>query len=232
LVIPMLKNNLELKKASILYFGKKKCIEEWNILNKYNLDKNSLYGEELPLKIAEPPLEAGNIDDYLQASMKIADKINENNLINKDIFYILKKLLIELPNLVINPSKYKIIFSDDHCKWQYYTIPQLKELFKIIVQEENMGNKSSLNELMSEVFCLYMELKECRRYNEDKSFSRIGKDYEIINMIKKLIQRRESKMIVGTHSSFERNMFQREIGRLGLADLFLNVIPRSSLRLG
>ncbi len=219
LVIPMLKNNLKLKKASISYFGQKKCIEEWNILNKYNLDKNSLYGEGLPLKIAEPYLEAGNIDNYLQTSMKIADKINVNDLINKDIFYILKKLMAELPNLVINPSKYKIIFSNDQCKWQYYTIPQLIELFKVIVQEENMENKSFLNELMSEVFCLYLELKECRRYNEDKSFSRIGKDYEIINMIKKLILGHESKIIVGTHSSFERNIFQREIERLGLADL-------------
>ena len=136
LVIPMLKNNLKLKKASISYFGQKKCIEEWNILNKYNLDKNSLYGEGLQLKIAEQYLEEGNKDNYLQTSMKISDKINVNDLINKDIFYIFKKLMAELPNLVINPSKYKIIFSNDQCKWQYYTIPQLIELFKVIVQEK------------------------------------------------------------------------------------------------
>ena len=127
-------------------------------------------------------------------------------------------MIIELPNLVINPSKHKIIFSNDYYKWQYYTIPQLIESFKVIVEQENLENRSLLDELISEVFCLYLELKECRRYNEDKTFSRIGKDYEIIDLINKLIQKNEGEIIVGTNSAFERNIFQREIERLGITD--------------
>jgi len=216
LVVPMLKSNLELKKASVSYFSKKRCFEEWNILNKYNLDKNSLYRDDLYIKVMEPHLEEGNINHYLQNSMDVTNKLDKNNLKNKNMLNILIKLLIELPNLVINPSKYKLLYCNDMGKWQYYTIPELIELFKHIVQEERLEIKNLLNELISEIFCLYLELKECKRYDENKTFSRIGKDYKIISLITELIKENESKIIVGTQSTFEKNIFKREIERLGI----------------
>lgn len=220
LVIPMLKDNLELKNASILYFNEKRYAEEWKILNRYNIDSLSLYKDETPINVVEPHLEAGNVDNYLETFKSLAKRINEKDLINRDVFFILRKLSNELPNLVINPSKHKIAYGDKLGIWRHYTVPELLYQFKDIIQEENSENSILLKEMIAEIFCLYLELKECKRCNERITFSRIGKDYAIVEVINKLFENRNgSKIIIGTQSSFERNTFKKEMEKLNIDNL-------------
>jgi len=219
LVIPMLKNNLEMMGRSLLYFSKYKYFGEWEIINRYNIDNFIFYKDQTPIKIAEPPLKAGNIDQNLLASKSFINRINEVTLINKELFIMIRKLLNEIPNLIINPSKYKILWSDDLFNWRYYTIPELLDIFKIKIKEEDFKNRINLKELISEVFCLYLELKECKRPNEDLTFSRIAKDYEIIKMARNLTSTNsDDKIIIATQSSFERNVLKREIENLNIGN--------------
>jgi len=221
LIIPLstLRNNIEVKKASLEYFEKERSEVEWSILEKYNIDRVNLYQEETAI-VPEPPLEAGNINHHLGAARYILSKIEEEKISNKRLYYTIRYLFFTLPNLAINPSKYKIRYGDTLVRWRYYTIPQLLHIFKERLLEEDEEIRGKLKELISEIYGLYLELKECRRYGEERTYSRIGKEYKILEILASAVQEDGNRVKIATYSPIERNLLEEEIARLGLENGF------------
>ena len=211
----LLRSNIEIQRKSIEYFRKiyedgKRRVE---MINKYNIDREYFYENITSIEIVE--LKAGNIDYHLKKAKKVLSVIDENRIKNKRLYYTVKSLLYMLPNFVINPSKYKKLYEDDFVGWRYYTIPQLLEMLRERIHEENEDNIVFLEDLISEIYCVYAELKECRRYGEEKTYSRIAKDYQIFKTIEN-VQNGGNIIIIATQSPFERRILEAETCGLDL----------------
>jgi len=222
LVVPfgtaVLRSNAEIQRQSIdEYF--KKIYEDGKrraeLINKYNIDREYFYENITSVEIVEPVLKAGNIDYHLKKAKEVLSMIDENRIKNKKLYYTVKSLLYMLPNLVINPSKYKKLYEDDFVGWRYYTIPQLLELLRERIHEENKDNLVFLEDLISEIYCTYAELKECRRYGEEKTYSRVAKDYQIVKTIGNA-QNGGNTIVIATQSPFERRILEDDISCLYL----------------
>ena len=223
LVVPfgtaLLRSNVELQRKSIEYFRKiyeddKRRAE---LINKYNIDREYFYENITSIELVE--LKAGNIDYHLRKAKGVLSMIDENKIKNKRLFYTVKSLLYTLPNFVINPSKYKKPYEDDFVGWRSYTIPQLFGMLRERIPEENKDNRVFLEDLISEIYCLYAELKECRRYGEEKTYSRIAKDYQIFKTIGNA-KNGGNKIVIATQSPFERRILEDDISGLHLENGF------------
>ena len=220
LVVPfgtaLLRSNAEIQRRSIdEYFGK---IDEdgkrrAELINKYNIDREYFYENITSIEIVE--LKAGNIDYHLRKAKGVLSMIDENRIKNKRLYYTVKSLLYMLPNFVINPSKYKKPYEDDFVGWRSYTIPQLLGMLRERVFEESKDNIVFLEDLISEIYCIYAELKECRRYGEEKTYSRIAKDYQIFKTIGNA-QNGGNKIVIATQSPFERRILEDDRSGLHL----------------
>lgn len=221
LVVPfgtaMLRSNAEIQRKSIEYFRNIYEDDERRaeLINKYNIDREYFYENITSVEIVEPVLKAGNIDYHLKKAKEVLSMIGENRIKNKKLYYTVKSLLYMLPNLVINPSKYKKLYEDDFVGWRYYTIPHLLEMLRERIHEENEDNIVFLEDLVSEIYCVYAELKECRRYGEEKTYSRIAKDYQIFKTIGNA-QNGGNKIVIATQSPFERRILEDDISGLHL----------------
>lgn len=225
LVVPfgtaVLRSNAEIQKRSIdEYFreiyedGKRRA----ELINKYNIDREYFYENITSIEIVE--LKAGNIDYHLRKAKGVLSMIDENRIKNKRLYYTVKSLLYMLPNFVINPSKYKKPYEDDFVGWRSYTIPQLLGMLRERVFEESKDNIVFLEDLISEIYCIYAELKECRRYGEEKTYSRIAKDYQIFKTIG-YAQNGGNKIVIATQShgtqfSSEKRRLEEDISALHL----------------
>lgn len=221
LVVPfgtaLLRSNAEIQRKSIEYFRKINEDDERRaeLINKYNIDREYFYENITSVEIVEPVLKAGNIDYHLKKAKEVLSMIGENRIKNKKLYYTVKSLLYMLPNLVINPSKYKKLYEDDFVGWRYYTVPQLLEMLREHIHEENEDNIVFLEDLISEIYCIYAELKECRRYGEEKTYSRIAKDYQIFKTIGNA-QNGGNTIVIATQSPFERRILEDDISGLHL----------------
>jgi len=221
LVVPfgtaLLRSNVELQRKAIEYFRKIYEDDEKRaeLINKYNIDREYFYENITFVEIVEPVLKAGNIDYHLKKAKDVLSMIDENRIKNKKLYYTVKSLLYMLPNLVINPSKYKKLYEDDFVGWRYYTIPHLLEMLRERIHEENEDNIVFLEDLISEIYCVYAELKECRRYGEEKTYSRVAKDYQIFKTIGNA-QNGGDTIVIATQSPFERRILEDDISGLHL----------------
>jgi hypothetical protein len=220
LVVPfgtsILRTNVELQRKSIEYF--RKIFEDerkGELINKYNIDREYLYKNITSVEIVE--LRAGNIDYHVDKAREVLSRVDENEIKNKKLYYTVKSLLYKLPNLIINPSKYKEPYGDNFVRWGRYTIPRLLGMLRERIPEEDKGNIVFLEDLISEVYCVYSELKECRRYGEGKTYSRIAKDYKVLEIIEKACKEENgNKIVIATQSPSERNILEGNIDDLKL----------------
>ncbi|MCK4309880.1 MAG: DrmE family protein, partial [Methanomicrobia archaeon] len=72
-----------------------------------------------------------------------------------------------------------------------------------------------------EIYCIYLELKECMRYGEEGTYSRVAKDYKIMELFNKIASNRDDrKCYIATYSPNERNILEEEVNKLGLENGF------------
>lgn len=218
----LLKYNETLKKESLAYF-KSIPREEGPFINKYNVDRPCFYTNITDLELLSPPLVSGNIDRYSESGKFLWNKINEEELRYKRQYYLLKDLLYKLPNLSINPSKYKCLFFDPELGYRQYAIPLIIEKIKeCILDEQNFDNRVYLKRLISEIYALYSELKECKRYGEKDSYSRIAKDYQILRLLCENTKQNDynSNIVLATYTQIEKKILNTEIEKLGFGNDF------------
>ena len=217
---PLLLNNVNLRDATAKYFKNKESCIEWPFLMKYNVDCPDLYQRKRQIKIMKPLLEVGNVDYHFKKAKLFLTRINEEKLINKTLYYKLRRLLFILYDIVVNPSKYKERYGDESTPCRYYTIPALIQIFRSRLSDENKENQIVLDRLLSEIYCMYLELKECKRYKEKRTYSRVAKDFRLLEKVDDMLHEQENETIIlATYSALERNILKGELDQLGLQDL-------------
>ena len=216
----LLRYNTQLQKASLEYFNTQRPDEEKKLLDKYNIDRSFFY--KSMTKPETLPLNSGNIDKYYKNARSLLNKIDEKILFNKWQYYFLINLLFKLYNLSINPSKYKELFYDHTTGHRHYHIPEIIKKIKENISNEETPNKEYLEDLISEIYCLYLELKECKRYGENDTYTRIAKDYQILQLLKQNIGRENDKnnIVLATYSSIEAKILKNETKKLGFENGF------------
>lgn len=216
LVLPfttnILQNNNEIKKQSLKYFNLEEYRPIISLFNRYNVDLPNFYQHDPQIEILDS-LESGNIDDHFEGAQNITRVIDDKKLINKRVYYKAWKMLNIMPDLSINPSRYKSI-SKNNDSWRYYSIPEIIENFESNLEKEHEKNKLPLKRFISEVSSVYDELSQCKRFSEKNSFSRIAKDYKLINIAKNLDD--PENTIIATYSALEKRILREDLDKIGL----------------
>lgn len=225
LVIPwshILLNNPEIKKDSLSYFAK--CNGHpvhKKILGKFNIDSKRIYCRNTKFEVINPILDPGNIDYHYMVANQLLKEINAQSLINGILFSTILSVFYKIPDILINPSKFKYKYRGDE-GYLHYTLPQLLKIFKKRINDEDKSSQRAIKYLLSEIFMVYSKLKERKRYNENVSYNIIGKNYLIKNIIEKdnnWLNINKNKIIV-TYSPGERNILKEEINNLNLETEF------------
>lgn len=208
----LLQNNEDIKEKSLEYFGSGDNRPIIDLLNRYNVDLPSYYLHEKKISILKP-LESGNIDTHFEGAQNITRNIDEKKLINKQVYYAAWNILNRMPDLSINPSRYKRIFKN-YEDWAYFSIPEIIDNFEFNIDKEHEDNILPLKRFISEVDSVYSELSQCKRWFEEESFSRIAKDYELINIAKNIDD--PENTIIATYSAIERRILKEDLNKAGL----------------
>ena len=187
--------------------------EKFDALKNINIDTKNMLNVSNNIEILNPPLESGNLDSYFYESNNIINKdIKYNKIKNKKLFNICKILLYTLPNLVINPSKYKIWYSGKKNR-NLYHIPEILELYENNLEKENDLNKIFLRQFIGNIKAIYHELSKCKRYGEKHSFERIAKDYKLmeIGMNPEKYFTDPKNIIIASFSNSEHTILENQI---------------------
>lgn len=206
---PVILAHKSINEESINYFNEmEKNRKKMELIEKYNIDNRTHYNKLKGREILKPVLDSGNID-YHYNYLKILKKdIQENVLTDNILYYTILSVFYELPNILINPSKYKKYYHYGDIRG-HYTLYDLIKIFR--EQNKHKENELSINYLTSQMYSVYNELSDCKRYGEEISFDRIGKDYRILDIITTENLCNDENVIFATYSPFERNRLQEEI---------------------
>lgn len=216
----ILENNDYLKTISQEYFSNKQS-QELELLNRYNLDSSIFVNKEVNLSIY-PLIYSGSIDMFFANAYSTFKKIDIEKVFNQYSLHRARELLFDLYNLTINPSYLKIAFIINN-KWIRGSIPHFIENFKSRLFMENNKNRFFIYNFLDSLSNMYYELANCKRVNEDLSYSREGKDYILFEMLVDLAKKGE-KVFVGTYLDNEPNIL-KEVLKKGFSIEEESIVP-------
>lgn len=195
--------------------------DEGKIIEKYNLDRPCFYSDDTDISVFEPLVESGNIDTYFLEAKNLLKRVEEDNLRNKKLYYRSLGLLYSLQDLIINPSKYKIRYGDYEIGWRFFTIPEFLEMFQNRLSKENSFNELVLGGYLTQLDNIYTDISKCRRFGEENSYNRIGKDYKIIEIAqnKNDYFSKDHTLMIGAYSNSESSVLKGELERFGIDDV-------------
>lgn len=210
----LLNNNNEIKNESLKYFNSEENIPIIKFLNKYNLDLPNFYEDnEKIINVPKPLLKSGNIDYHYKSAIYLLNKLNKTKLRNKWCCYTPHKLLNELPNLTVNPSKYKCVYWNNDLK--HYPIDSILKYLSSSILNENNKNRMILDSLISEIYAIYFELSQVDRFSEKGVYTRIAKDYKILEIAEN-INFKEDDVIFATYSPNEKTILAEDFKKNNL----------------
>ena len=196
----ILENNEYLKSISCEYFNNIDS-DKFELLNRYNLDSNALFTKKENISIFNQLISSGSIDTYFGSAYSTFKKIDVDNVYNQYSLHKARELLFILYNLTINPSNLKISFKINK-KWIKGSIPHFIQNFKSRLYQENQKNRFFIYSLLDYLSNMYYELANCKRVNEDLSYSRKAKDYILFELLMELSKKGE-KVFIGTYMDTE-----------------------------
>ncbi|QUH22372.1 hypothetical protein HYG87_00620 [Methanobacterium alkalithermotolerans] len=209
----ILTNNEGISIPSLEYYDKKDPVEI-KIIENYNLDRPYFYHNDSDITVFEPLLEAGNIDKHFMEAKNLLKRVLEDQLFNKKLYYRSLGLLYSLQDLIINPSKYKLRYGDKDIGWRFFSITEFLEMFQSRLPKENTFNQLVLGEYITQLENIYSELSKCRRFGEESSFNRIGKDYKILEIAQnKNDYFSDHVLMIGAYSNSEASVLREELER-------------------
>lgn len=216
----ILTNNNGIMAPSLEYYDNVDSSEE-KIIEKYNLDRPYFYSDDTDIRVFEPLIESGNIDNHFLEAKNLLKRVDENSIHNKKAYYRSLGLLYSLQDLIINPSKYKIRYGDKEIGWRFFKVQEFLEMFQNRLSKENDFNQLILGEYITQLDNIYSELSKCKRYGEESSFNRIGKDYKIIEIAqnKNDFFSEDHILMIGAYSNSESSVLRGELERFGIDDI-------------
>lgn len=216
----ILTNNNGIAAPSLEYYNDINATKG-KIIEKYNLDRPYFYSDDNDISVFEPLIESGNIDSYFIEAKHLLKRVDEDSIHNKKVYYRSLGLLYSLQDLIINPSKYKIRYGDYDISWRFFTIPEFLEMFQNRLSKENSFNQLVLGEYITQLDNIYSEISKCKRFGEESSFNRIGKDYKIIEIVqnKNEFFSEDHILMIGAYSNSESSVLRGELKRFGIDDV-------------
>lgn len=213
----ILTNNNGIAKPTMDYYHSVDT-EKAKIIEKYNIDRPYFYSDDKNIRVFEPLIESGNIDRHFLEAKNLLKRIDESSIRNKKFYYRSLGILYSLQDLIINPSKYKIRFGDYEIGWRFFRIPEFLDMFLNRISNENEFNQLILANYISELDNIYSELSKCKRFGEDSSYTRIGKDYKILEIIlnKNQFYNKNHTLMIGAYSNSEASILKGELDKFGV----------------
>lgn len=213
-------NNSNLKNESRHYFeGLNKT--EHDAIKKYNIDQEQNHIKKKNIQILDEKIDSANMDNYFKNLVYIINnKINQDKLVKKNLFYALKHYLYSLSNLSINPSSFKIylkIYSGSlHLSFREFT-----NLYLNALDKENEENQIFLENIIFTLSNLYNQISRRKRYNDEKSYEKIGKDYKILEIAanKKKYFKNNNDLIIATLFRTEPKIINKTIKEEGIENV-------------
>ena len=217
----ILGNNDYLKSNAEEYFSSKSATE-LELLNRYNLDSNIFVNNEINISVHDPLIYSGSIDMFFSSAYSTFKKIDFDKLFNENSIHKARELLFDLYNLTINPSYLKIPFKINNT-WVRGTVPYFIQNFKSKLFMENHENRFLIYSFLDSLSNMYYELANCKRVNEDLSYSRKVKDYILFELLVDLVKKDE-EVFVGTYLDNEPNIL-KEVFEKGCHSKKDSIIP-------
>lgn len=211
---PLILNKQLVKSESVAYFEKmKESLVKKKILNSLNVDMEDFYYKTTHIQTINPLLNPSNIDYHFRIAGGLKKSVNDGLLVNRILYYTILSVFYKLPNLLINPSKYKQVYYGENGP-RHYNLNALLKILREKLSEENEENRLFLKYLIREIYSVYTQLMERKRFNEDISYPIIGKDYLILDLINNHdleSKNIEEKVILATYSPSERNIIKKQV---------------------
>ncbi len=211
--------NSNLRRESLKYFdGIDKS--EYQMIKKYNLDEKHLHVLKDNISICEERVESGNIDNYFKNIVyTMKNDINHDDLAKKNFFYAMSHFLYSLSNLSINPASFKIYlktFRDLHL-----TFNEFSNMYLSNIENETESNQQNIEHILFMLSNMYNQLSRRKRYNQEESYSKIGKDYKILEIAanKKKYFKKNKKLIIATLFKTEPRILNNDIKKAGIKDV-------------
>lgn len=196
----ILENNEYLKSISIEYFNNVDS-NKLELVNRYNLDSSLIFAKKENISIYNQLISSGSIDTFFGSAYSTFKKIDVDNVYNQYSLHKARELLFILYNLTINPSNLKISFKINR-SWIKGSIPHFIQNFKSRLYQENQKNRFFIYSFLDSLSNMYYELANCKRVNEDLSYSRKAKDYILFELLEELSKKGE-KVFIGTYMDTE-----------------------------
>lgn len=186
--------------------------EEFEVLKDINIDTKDMLNVSNNIEILNPPLKSGNIDSFFYEAKGHLKEVDYNKIKNKELFNVSKFILYALPNLVINPLRYKIRYFGKEDRF-LYTIPEILNIYENSLEKEDNFNKIFLLQLISKIKAIYSELSKCKRYGEEHAFERIAKEYKLmeIGMNPEKFFPNSKNVIIASFSNSEHMVLEEQI---------------------
>lgn len=211
--------NSNLRRESLKYFD---SIDksEYHMIKKYNLDEKHLHVLKDNISICKEHVDSGNIDNYFKNIVYIIkNDIKHDDLAKKNFFYAMTHFLYSLSNLSINPASFKIYlktFRDLHL-----TFNEFSNMYLSNIDNETEINQQNIEHILLMLSNMYNQLSRRKRYNQEESYSKIGKDYKILEIAanKKKYFKKDKKLIISTLFKTEPRILNADIEKAGINDV-------------
>lgn len=184
-----LKSNEDLSKKNNHYFNQLKRVNktDFSVINEFNLERAEIYSTSLSDKIQiQWKLKKGNIDNFFGNGMDLFSKLDWRQ-INKNLIsvvYKIKKLFFSVYRTLCIPKEFTVKYYDDQFGFKRYSLNRFLPLAnKLIDVYSSSQTKVTLKNILTYLVNMVNELSECKRFGEDFSYSRIGKNYTICEFL-------------------------------------------------
>lgn len=211
--------NSNLRRESLKYFDNIDK-SEYKMIKKYNLDERHLHVLKDNIFLCEELVESGNIDNYFKNIVyTIKNEINHDQLAKKNFFYAMTHFLYSLSNLSINPASFKIYlktYRDAHL-----TFNEFSNMYLSNMDNESETNQQNIEYILFTLSNMYNQLSRTKRYNQEQSYSKIGKDYKIMEIAanKENYFKKDKKLIIATLFKTEPTILNNNLEKAGIEDV-------------
>lgn len=211
--------NSNLRRESLKYF---ESIDksEYNMIKKYNLDEKHLHVLKDNISICEEYIDSGNMDNYFKNILyTIKNDINQEDLAKKNYFYAMNHFLYSISNLSINPASFKIYLKT--LRDEHLTFNQFSNRYLSNIDTETIDNQQHIEHILFMLSNMYNQLSRRKRYNQEESYSKIGKDYKILEIAanKEKYFKKDKKLIIATLFKTEPSILEKDIKKAGIEDV-------------
>lgn len=216
----LLMSNSTLSKESLNYFENVNQKSTFNLIERYNIDSEYYFKDNLDIKICTDNIESNGIDELFINAREKSNLIDAKKLKYSQLFYSSRKLMYDMYNLSINPAFYR--FGTKFPQWHSTSIENFLEMYRnTVIKDEKEDYKLTVLHFINSLSNLYVRFSHTKKFGEEKTFSLKGKDYKLFDILSKkdILFGEGSKIVVGTVTKTEPNQIKEIIRNNNLFNL-------------